>query len=1034
MLVFIKIRSYLVIFGALLLSCIFIVPEMVSAAVGINETVSFQGKLVNSDGTNVTNGDYNLEFKIYQGGDGIPGGGDETLKWTETRTGSNKVTVTDGIFRVNLGSVTAFGTNVDWNQDTLWLSINVGGTGSTPSWDGEMNPFIRLTATPYAFNAQKVNGLTVTNTANNPFSSTTTLKIGDGKTVVLNNSITFSGTDGTTITFPNANDTVVVLDLAQTLTNKTIGSTGLVFSSASTDITTVSNQDLAIIPNGTGNVGIGLTNPVGKFAVSNASQTAIGKSLVIFDQYEAQDLFTASSSGITKFVLANSGSILLAAGAGIDSLTSGTIIIGGGANTTGVTLGKSGGTLTLPNFTGNNAVLFATAGTGVLSAATTSTSGLCLLSGGGAGYTPSWSTCPSGGGGGGSSNWTLDSANGVLFPINNTLDILLGGTATSSAKFGFLNINSGTPTASISGNLSLAVPTGATPANQLNLLNGGNFTIRISPGGDAGLADALQITKGGSILATGNTTFGTTPTSGAGNRMMWIPAKAAFRAGRAGGTQWDESSIGTYSVAFGESAKASGTHSFAIGALTTASGNYSAALGYGNTASGTYAFVAGGNNSTAAGSNSLVLGNLSIANNTGSIVIGERADSNANNAIVIGTGVNTLNHLNITVANSLTVGFNSTVGTFFVGPGSGAGTYGNVGIGTTSIEGLFKVQGAKTGKALAIFDETGDQAIFTASKSGSTKFLIDTNGNVGIGTTVPSNLLDVVSASDSTVDLSHISNTTGTSSSNVDGLQIDFQTSGTTLSADNAGLRVNITRGNTGSSSTLEGIYIGDLGGGDHANVTTTALRIGTGWERGIVIESGGSTGEGFVYTGAGRPLKTITLSSEYPGAVLTASGSATTIGTMISDASPSAALSNFQNYYEWSSSQSTLNDYTIAVRVTLPRDFSAWATTDSAIKIRFNTELTTTDSNKLDVFIYNTDVSLSAADQSTPVVYRQANVSSTQKTWSEITISASELDSGINRDIDTAGETMVIYLKMYSKNNNYVQVGDIVLNYLAKF
>ncbi|GIW62033.1 MAG: hypothetical protein KatS3mg089_0885 [Patescibacteria group bacterium] len=1032
MFIFIRLKSFLVIFCAfIILTCIFLLPEIAIAAVGINQTVSFQGKLVNSDGTNVANGDYNLEFKIYQGGDGVPGGGDETLKWTETRTGSNKVAVTDGIFRVNLGSVTAFGTNVDWNQDTLWLSINVGGTGTTPSWDGEMSPFIRLTATPYAFNSQKVNGLTVTNTADNPFSSTTTLKIGDGKTVVLNNSITFSGTDGTTITFPNANDTVVVLDLAQTLTNKTIGSTGLVFSSASTDITTVSNQDLAIIPNGTGNVGIGLTNPVGKFAVSNASQTAIGKALVIFDQYEAQDLFTASSSGITKFVLSNSGNILLAAGSGIDSLTSGTIILGGGANTTGVTLGKAGGTLTLPAFTGNNAVLFATAGTGVLSAATTSTSGLCLLSGGG-GYAPSWSACPVGGGG--SSNWTLDSANGVLFPINNTLDILLGGTATSSAKFGFLNINSGIPTASISGNLSLAVPTGATPANQLNLLNGGSLTIRISPGGDTGLADALQITKGGSILATGNTTFGTTPTSGAGNRMMWIPAKAAFRAGRAGGTHWDDSNIGSYSVAFGESARASGTHSFATGNFTVASGNYSAAFGYGNTASGTYAFVAGGNNSTAAGSNSLVLGNLSTANNAGSIVIGERADSNANNAIVIGTGVNTLNHLNSTVANSLTIGFNSTVGTLFVGPGSGAGTYGNVGIGTNSIEGLFKVQGAKTGKALAIFDETGDQAIFTASKSGLTKFLIDNNGNVGIGTTVPSNLLDVVSVSDSTVDLSHISNTTGTSSSNVDGLQIDFQTSGTTVSVDNSGLRVNITRGNTGSSSTLEGIYIGDLGGGDHANVTTTALRIGTGWERGIVIESGGSTGEGFVYTGAGRPLKTITLSAEYPGAILTASGSATTIGTMISDASPSAALSNFQNYYEWSSSQSTLNDYTIAVRVTLPRDFSAWATTDSAIKIKFNTELTTTDSNKLDVLIYNTDISLSAVDQATPVVYRQANVSSTQKTWSEITISASELDSGANRDIDTGGETMVIYLKMYSKNNNYVQVGDIILNYLAKF
>ncbi|GIW62068.1 MAG: hypothetical protein KatS3mg089_0920 [Patescibacteria group bacterium] len=36
---------------------------------------------------------------------------------------------------------------------------------------------------------------------------------------------------------------------------------------------------------------------------------------------------------------------------------------------------------------------------------------------------------------------------------------------------------------------------------------------------------------------------------------------------------------------------------------------------------------------------------------------------------------------------------------------------------------------------MVILNETGDQAILTASKSGSTKFLIDNNGNVGIGTT-----------------------------------------------------------------------------------------------------------------------------------------------------------------------------------------------------------------------------------------------------------------------------------------------------------
>ncbi|MDE2590945.1 MAG: S-layer family protein, partial [Patescibacteria group bacterium] len=46
----------------------------------------------------------------------------------------------------------------------------------------------------------------------------------------------------------------------------------------------------------------------------------------------------------------------------------------------------------------------------------------------------------------------FDIGNGSIFERNNTLDLLLGATGTSSAKFAFINVNSGTPTASISAN------------------------------------------------------------------------------------------------------------------------------------------------------------------------------------------------------------------------------------------------------------------------------------------------------------------------------------------------------------------------------------------------------------------------------------------------------------------------------------------------------------------------------------------------------------------------------------------------------
>ncbi len=136
----------------------------VQAATGINEQINYQGRLLTSTGAVVPDGTYNMEFEIIQDGDGCnptsgtpPCGG--TVEWTETRTGADKVTVKNGYFSVYLGSVTPFSSSVDWNQDTLWLSVNIGGTGS-PSWDGEMEPFNRLSSSPYALNSKALGGLT----------------------------------------------------------------------------------------------------------------------------------------------------------------------------------------------------------------------------------------------------------------------------------------------------------------------------------------------------------------------------------------------------------------------------------------------------------------------------------------------------------------------------------------------------------------------------------------------------------------------------------------------------------------------------------------------------------------------------------------------------------------------------------------------------------------------------------------------------------------------------------------------------------
>jgi hypothetical protein len=122
-------------------AAIFALPGRSSAA--INSQINFQGKLTNPDGTNVTDGNYSIVFSIYAASSG------GSAIWTETQ---GTVAVASGIFQVALGSVSALPGSVDFNSNSLFLGIKVGA-------DAEMTPRVRLTAAPYAFNADRLDGL-----------------------------------------------------------------------------------------------------------------------------------------------------------------------------------------------------------------------------------------------------------------------------------------------------------------------------------------------------------------------------------------------------------------------------------------------------------------------------------------------------------------------------------------------------------------------------------------------------------------------------------------------------------------------------------------------------------------------------------------------------------------------------------------------------------------------------------------------------------------------------------------------------------
>ncbi|KKU86694.1 MAG: hypothetical protein UY16_C0050G0002, partial [Candidatus Gottesmanbacteria bacterium GW2011_GWA2_47_9] len=282
---------------------------------------------------------------------------------------------------------------------------------------------------------------------------------------------------------------------------------------------------------------------IGGFYLTNAA--TYGKALAILNQTESQDIFTASASGVTKLTISNSGDITAAGDVAVNggdmtttattfnliNATATTLNIGGAATT--LSLGAGTGTATINNattaitgaLTANGDVTLGNAITDnltftgrvaqdsdLLPIGTTGTNDLgssllpwdniygvtvyqngnsvCDVTGNCSAATDIWSQ-----------------ANGALFPKNATVDVLIGGTATSSAKFGFLNVNSGTPTASISGSTT-NVATSLTGEGTLATTNMAPLTIGSSTTGPIQLSP--KGTTGLFVNGSGNVGIGTT--------------------------------------------------------------------------------------------------------------------------------------------------------------------------------------------------------------------------------------------------------------------------------------------------------------------------------------------------------------------------------------------------------------------------------------------------------------------------------------------------------------------------------------------
>lgn len=1079
------------------------------AAIGINRQINFQGKLVNNPlSTNVTDTTYTVVFTFY---DRESGG---TALWQETQS----VTTVDGIFRVTLGSVTPFPANFNFNWDGLYLGIEV----NAPINDPEMTPRIRMAAVPFAFNAEKVAGLTVQDTSGNA-STSGTLQVANGKTVSFADAFTTSGANPLTLATTGT-------------TNVTLPTTGtLLTNTASANQTITSTQT-------TGNIlslsdSTGLSGGITGFTIGLTSSTnSQNKTGISFD--------LSGGTGGTYYDLLGSGSTWSITRGGALTVAS----CSGCGSASGVNWWNQLAGALSPLDTTNDFLLGSTATssalfsyTGVKTGQTiaSSSGNLILMANNGWGgqlgigtttITPGFNLSVVGQSIFGNNQAIQYGGNKLIYLNNKTTDIAndnfaIAGSLEANPSGDTSKIYYGGffSTQSTSGNVQNF--TGRLVGFQGQVNHNGTGTL----GTARGFAGFITNVSGGTITDSFAGRFGNT-NAGAGQITNAYGVYVVGGANNGGG-----SFLNNYGVYIEDQSRAGSTANYNIYSAGGGSHNYLAGnLGIGTTAVGNAQLVVDQTNfastgdilsASAAGTTKFILSNagnlavegsisdlsdatlaitddLSVTGTVGSIALKNATQFNnaGDDLSMISLGDNYgANQTRILAERGAagTGGDNPTDLSFWTTPdGSTVLTErmriyydGRIDLGSTTTGlrvdtdgGLIDIDDA----AIAITDGltvsgaiganggiTFDQATdtlgaftmagniiggsFIITDIGSTGTDFDTSGGLSITTDAAGTALTVDNAANaSSIFVAEDNNTavftiadggnitaTGTLAVNGDSITAD----GATLTI-NAGGAVDIQDGLTVDSLTIDTADITwsgttptitinaaetfTISNGTAAdnfiyNTSTNALTIGDG-TNGLTFD----IDTGMTYQGSGRPTKKITLNAEYPGAVLTASGSATTNGSMTSDASPSAALSNWRTYYEWSSSQSTLQDYTVVVRVKLPEDFSAWALTN-ALTISYNTELPGNGSNKMDVVIYNSSTSLTAQEQSTPVAIRTANISASAKTWLDLSIDDSDLNDNGNA-LNTAGSTAVIYIKMYSKDNNHVQIGDITLSYLSAF
>jgi microcystin-dependent protein len=124
-----------------IVSTVFIFLSIPQVYCGVPQLINYQGKLSDKNGVAVPDGNYNVQFKIYD----VASGG--TALWSETwNATTSQIKTVSGVFDALLGTFQQIPLTFFSQHQTTYLSITVGT-------DPEMTPRIKITSVGYAFEA-----------------------------------------------------------------------------------------------------------------------------------------------------------------------------------------------------------------------------------------------------------------------------------------------------------------------------------------------------------------------------------------------------------------------------------------------------------------------------------------------------------------------------------------------------------------------------------------------------------------------------------------------------------------------------------------------------------------------------------------------------------------------------------------------------------------------------------------------------------------------------------------------------------------